>query len=154
MPKPSASNPYGWFTDDELEAFDTSGLVDPADRELAREHLRLIRRDPIYTEQRDPEFNRYLKSAYQTTLDRAAPEAAGNDRRDPLPNKPVPPWRPAAKPVHLQLSAPVGAGRANDKWDVVNAKKLLSATGHYRFDLTRERAHEPGEHFEDAIRRF
>ncbi len=125
------------------------------DEEGTRKKLRTLSSDPLSRDLGDPEFMTFKTKQFE----RAYPgkqqlDAAGRAIDSPPVVKDIEPFKPKVKRRDLDFGAPVGAGEKakNDLSDLIGAKKALSNTKLFEFDVTRERSDEAGKRFTDSVK--
>ncbi len=81
-------------------------------------------------------------------------DAAGRAIDSPPVVKDIEPFKPKVKRRDLDFGAPVGAGEKakNDLSDLIGAKRGLSNTKLFEFDVTKERSDEAGKRFTDSVK--
>ncbi len=125
------------------------------EEEGTRKKLRTLTSDPLNRDLGDPEFMEFKTKQFQ----RAYPgkqklDASGRAIDSPPVVKDVEPFKPKVKRRDLDFGAPVGAGETarNDLSDLIGAKRGLSNTKLFEFDVTREPSNVAGKRLPDALK--
>ncbi len=125
------------------------------EEEGTKKKLRTLSSDPLSRDLGDPEFMEFKTKQFE----RAYPgkqklDASGRAIDSPPVVKDVEPFKPKVKRRDLDFGAPVGGGETarNGLSDLIGAKKALSNTRLFSFDVTKERSDEAGKRFIDAVK--
>ncbi len=125
------------------------------EEEGTKRKLRQLTSDPLSRDLGDPEFMEFKTKQFQRAYPGKQKHDASGRAIDPPPVvKDVEPFKPKVKRRDLDFGAPVGAGETarNDLSDLIGAKKALSNTRLFEFDVTKERSDEAGKRFTDAVK--
>jgi peptidoglycan hydrolase-like protein with peptidoglycan-binding domain len=127
------------------------------EEEGTRKKLRTLTSDPLSRDLGDPEFMAFKTKQFE----RAYPgkqklDASGRAIDSPPVVKDVESFKPRVKRADLDFGAAVGEGETarNDLSDLIGAKRGLSNTKLFSFDVTREPSNVAGKRFTDAVKRF
>ena len=125
------------------------------DEESMRRKLRQLTSDPLASVRSDPEFLAFKSDQFRRVYPGAQEYDATGRAIDPTPLvTAIEPFRPKVKRDDLAFSAPVGTNGANKFSDLLGAKRALSNTGLFDFDVTRERSDHAGPAFTDVVKAF